>query len=133
MMETDYLLQRIEGYTGAVILATNLRQQIDEAFLRRIQVVVEFPFPDTELRAQIWTNALQRRNPGLTTDEMEHLFSIRQLAERFSFTGATIEGICENAELLVLAASLDTPENWPSMLECAIQRELRKQGKPYGP
>ena len=76
MMETDYLLQRIEGYTGAVILATNLRQQIDEAFLRRIHVVIEFPFPDKDQRAELWIRALHRRLPDQTRQQIIDEFSV---------------------------------------------------------
>ena len=47
-MEVNYLLQRVEEYAGVVIMASNLRQNIDEAFVRRIHVMVEFPAPGTE-------------------------------------------------------------------------------------
>lgn len=53
-IEVSYLLQKMEEYDGIAILATNLRQNIDEAFLRRMQFIVEFPFPDEEHRRRIW-------------------------------------------------------------------------------
>ena len=53
-IETSYLLQKLEEYEGVVILATNLRQNLDEAFTRRIRFVVEFPFPEADSRARIW-------------------------------------------------------------------------------
>ena len=53
-IEIGYLLQKMEEYDGIAILATNLRQNMDEAFVRRIQVIVEFPFPDEEHRLGIW-------------------------------------------------------------------------------
>ena len=52
--ETGYLLQRMEEYTGIAILAINLRQSLDTAFLRRIRFIVEFPFPVNEEREDIW-------------------------------------------------------------------------------
>ena len=52
--EVSYLLQRIEDYDGLVILATNMKNNIDDAFLRRFNSVVKFPFPDVESRARIW-------------------------------------------------------------------------------
>jgi SpoVK/Ycf46/Vps4 family AAA+-type ATPase len=53
-IEVSYLLQKMEEYDGIAILATNLRQNIDVAFLRRMQFIVEFPFPDEEHRKRIW-------------------------------------------------------------------------------
>jgi SpoVK/Ycf46/Vps4 family AAA+-type ATPase len=53
-IEVSYLLQKMEEYEGIAILATNLRQNMDEAFLRRMQFIVEFPFPDEESRGRIW-------------------------------------------------------------------------------
>lgn len=53
-IEVSYLLQKMEEYDGIAILATNLRQNIDEAFLRRMQIIIEFPFPDEEHRRRIW-------------------------------------------------------------------------------
>ena len=131
MMETDYLLQRIEGYTGAVILATNLRQQIDEAFLRRIHVVVEFPFPDREQRAELWIRSLQRLLPDKTREQLMDEFSVPLLAERYSLSGAAVDGIVENAEFQ--AAARSTPENEVGfshdLLVLAIRRELMRTGK----
>ena len=131
MMETDYLLQRIEGYTGAVILATNMRQHIDEAFLRRIHVVIEFPFPDRLQREELWLRALRRRFPELTAEELSEYIHAAAIAERFSFSGAAIEDIAEDAELHVAqAGSPLAAANLGSVLTQAINRELAKQGKP---
>jgi AAA+ superfamily predicted ATPase len=62
-LEISYLLQKMEEYQGTSILATNLRQNLDEAFMRRLQAVVEFPFPDEEYRARIWENVYPREAP----------------------------------------------------------------------
>jgi len=133
MMETDYLLQRIEGYTGAVILATNLRQHIDEAFLRRIHVIIEFPFPDKDQRAELWMRALLRRLPGQTREQVADEFCVQLLAERYSLSGAAVESVVEDAELMTLrifpsAGRLD----YPGIL-IALSREMRKMGKPPPP
>src|SRR5262249_20522767 len=53
-IEVNYLLQRIEQFEGVVVLATNLQRNLDDAFLRRMQEVVDFPFPDATLRERIW-------------------------------------------------------------------------------
>ena len=58
-----YLLQKMESYPGAVILATNFRQNIDEAFLRRLDFVIDFPFPEPEDRERIWRLLLPAEAP----------------------------------------------------------------------
>ncbi len=62
-IEIAYLLQKMDEYEGIVILATNLRQHMDEAFLRRMQAIVEFPFPDEEYRRRIWESVFPRAAP----------------------------------------------------------------------
>ncbi len=70
--ETAYLLQRIEDFSGTVILATNLRSNLDEAFARRFQSTVYFPMPDKTLRAALWRNMLPAKWLG---EEAEDLIS----------------------------------------------------------
>jgi hypothetical protein len=62
-IEISYLLQKMEEYQGISILATNLRQNIDEAFVRRLQAIVEFPFPDEEYRRRIWEGVFPKEAP----------------------------------------------------------------------
>ena len=62
-IEVAYLLQKMEGYAGAVILATNFRHNIDEAFLRRLDFVIDFPFPEPEDRERIWRLVLPAEAP----------------------------------------------------------------------
>jgi len=62
-IETSYLLQRMEDYDGVVVLATNLRQNLDEAFTRRIRFLVDFPFPSESSRRQIWQSHLPPEAP----------------------------------------------------------------------
>ena len=129
MMETDYLLQRIEGYTGAVILATNLRQHIDSAFLRRIQVIIEFPFPDKDQRAELWIRALHGRLPDQAREQLADEFSVQLLAERYSLSGAAIEEVVEDAELITLRVAHKKQFDQADIL-AALSREMRKTGKP---
>ena len=131
MMETDYLLQRIEGYTGAVILATNLRQHIDEAFLRRIHVIIEFPFPDKDQRAELWIRALQKRLPGQTREQLTEDFSISELAEKYSLSGAAIESITEGTELITLRTNGDERHLDHAGILFGLSSEMRKMGKPH--
>jgi len=62
-IEVSYLLQKMEEYDGIAILATNFRKNIDEAFLRRLQVIIDFPFPSEEERRRIWEGVFPREAP----------------------------------------------------------------------
>lgn len=62
-MESAYLLQRLESFDGIALLTTNLRANIDEAFTRRLDLVVDFPFPDVEQRLALWRHSLSRVRP----------------------------------------------------------------------
>src|SRR3974390_1443493 len=75
--------QRIESHPGAVILATNLKQNLDEAFLRRLDFVVDFPFPESAARRRIWALAIPPAAP--TADDVDIDF----LADRFKLSGGS--------------------------------------------
>ena len=62
-IETAYLLQKIEEYAGITILATNFSQNIDDAFMRRLNYVIKFPFPDAEYREKIWRSMFPAEAP----------------------------------------------------------------------
>ncbi|MCC5666842.1 ATP-binding protein [Nostoc sp. CHAB 5784] len=62
-MEVSYLLQRMESYRGLSILTTNLKGSIDQAFLRRIRFITQFPFPDASQRAEIWRRVFPKATP----------------------------------------------------------------------
>ena len=62
-LQTAYLLQRMERHDGPIILATNMRGNIDDAFLRRMDAVVEFPFPTAEYRLRLWELLLPPEAP----------------------------------------------------------------------
>jgi SpoVK/Ycf46/Vps4 family AAA+-type ATPase len=87
-LEVNYLLQRIEEYSGVVILATNLRQNIDEAFQRRIHELVEFPMPDRTLRREIWRRLL----PDHAHASIEER-DLEELASRFDLSGGSIRNV----------------------------------------
>ncbi|MEW6583366.1 MAG: ATP-binding protein, partial [Actinomycetota bacterium] len=83
-IEVAYLLQKMESYSGAVILATNFRHNIDDAFLRRLDFVVDFPFPEPEDRARIWRLVLPAEAP--LADDIDTEF----LATQFKLSGGGI-------------------------------------------
>lgn len=93
-LEVSYLLQRVEEYAGVVILATNLRQNMDEAFVRRMHFIVEFPFPNAADRKRMW----QRIWPDALPRSPELDFDF--LAERIAVTGGHIRNIALAAAFL---------------------------------
>lgn len=124
-METNFLLQRIEEYAGVVILASNLRQNIDDAFLRRIHVVVEFLFPDEHCRRRIWAGLLP---PGLAIDPEVDL---DMLARQFNIAGGSIRNIVVDAALRALAETNGAaPRLRLRHLALGTAREYQKLGRP---
>jgi SpoVK/Ycf46/Vps4 family AAA+-type ATPase len=91
-IEVNYLLQRMETYHGLAILATNMRAALDQAFLRRIRFIVNFPFPAPADRKRIWQKAFPLRAPVGTLD-------YERLA-RLSLAGGAIHNIALNAAFL---------------------------------
>lgn len=88
--EVSYLLQRIEQFEGVVLMATNLMNNMDPAFLRRMKYVIRFQPPDETLRLAIWESCLV---PDLPTDSLD----LPYLARQFDFCGGTIKNILLNA------------------------------------
>ena len=118
-IEISYLLQKMEEYEGLAILATNLRQNMDDAFLRRLQFVVEFPFPDEFHRKRIWQVLFPAEAP---CEEIDFDF----LASQFRFAGGNIKNIVLGAAYL---AAADGGRIGMSHLMRATSRECRKIGR----
>ena len=119
-LEIAYLLQRMEQYEGVAILATNLRQNMDDAFVRRLQFVVEFPFPDEEQRARIWPLLFP------VEAECEADIDFAALARCFRVTGGSIKNIVLGAAFL--AATETRPIGTRHILH-ATRREYLKLGR----
>lgn len=120
-LQTSYLLQRLESFEGISILATNLQKNIDEAFLRRIDLVVDFPAPGRSDRLALWKRIEQTQAP-LAPD-----IDFNLLAERMELTGAEIRNCWLDAAHQ--AADCGKPISMDMILK-AVGRELVKQGKP---
>jgi hypothetical protein len=118
-LEVSYLLQRMEAYRGLAILTTNLRDNIDKAFLRRLTAIVTFPFPDLAERVRIWRRMLV---PTLPTEGL----AIDALA-RLAVTGGVIRNIVLGAAFL--AAEEGAPVRMTHLL-AAAQRECAKLDRP---
>jgi ATP-dependent 26S proteasome regulatory subunit len=119
-IEIGYLLQRMEEHEGVVILATNFRKNMDEAFVRRLHFTVEFPFPNEEERRRIWEGVWPTdvpRDPGL---------DLEFLARRFQVAGGNIRNIALAAAFL---AADDSGVVGMLHLLRAMQREYQKMGK----
>jgi SpoVK/Ycf46/Vps4 family AAA+-type ATPase len=119
-IEIGYLLQKMEEYDGITILATNLRKNMDDAFMRRMKFIVEFPFPDESHRFQIWQVHLPDQAPR--GDDLDFEF----LAGNFKLTGGNIRNIVLHAAFL--AASKDAVITMKYLIQ-GIQREFQKTGK----
>ena len=88
----SYLLQRMETYRGLAILTTNMRSALDPAFLRRIRFVVQFPFPDSASRAEIWRRVFPAETPTEPLDMIK--------LARLNIAGGNIRNIALNAAFL---------------------------------
>jgi hypothetical protein len=119
--EVAYLLQRIESYNGLVILATNQRGHIDEAFVRRFQSIIHFPIPNAEERYQLWCKALPAQIKLADDIDWQHI------AARFELTGAGIMSVIHYCAVELLANQ--SPLLQSKFLEAAILREYIKEGK----
>ena len=119
-IETAYLLQRIEDYSGVVILATNMKQNMDEAFVRRMRFIIHFPFPSEIEREGIWEKAFPSSAP--LSSEVD----FRWLARKLKITGGHIKNISLRAAFL--ASARRTAIDMDCLVEAA-RRELGKTGK----
>jgi SpoVK/Ycf46/Vps4 family AAA+-type ATPase len=119
-IEVGYLLQRMEEYDGVVILATNFRKNMDEAFVRRIHFTVEFPFPNVADRRRIWQSIWPEPAP------LDGGVDLDLLAERYELTGGSIKNIALAAAFL--AAEDGGVVDMPHLLH-ATRREYQKMGK----
>ncbi|WP_019075134.1 ATP-binding protein [Streptomyces hokutonensis] len=118
-MESAYLLQRLESFDGIALLTTNLRANIDEAFTRRLDLVVDFPFPDPAQRLALWRH-------GLTHVPSAPDLELAPLAMEFELAGGSIRSAVVTAAYL--AAGRGDTVGAADLLEGA-RREYRKAGR----
>lgn len=94
--EIAYLLQRLEDYAGLVILASNMRQNVDEAFARRLQSVIHFPKPQPKERLKLWQNAISPKAV------LEKSVDLEQCARQYDLAGGSIVNVIQYASLMAL-------------------------------
>jgi vesicle-fusing ATPase len=117
-LEISYLLERMERFRGLAILATNRKKDLDEAFLRRLRFVVEFPLPGADERLRIWRSVIP---PGVDVSGVDFDF----LAQRFQLAGGHIRGIVFQACLQSASAGAPIRLDMPALVR-AVQREYDK-------
>ena len=120
-IEVNYLLQRLESFEGCALLATNLMQGVDDAFMRRFDQVVHFPRPGVAERNAIWRGQLP-------ASHLAPQISIEQLAERFELTGGEIRNAALSAAFKAADGGTVVTEG---MIDAAVAEEFSKQGRPF--
>ncbi len=119
-IEIAYLLQQIEAYDGVVIMATNFRQNLDDAFTRRLDFLVDFPFPDAEYRRRLWEAHFPARTPVAADVDFA------EVAERYRLAGGNIRNVALAAAYLAAAnGRVVTREH----IRSAVRREHQKMGR----
>lgn len=119
-IETAYLLQKLEEHPGVVVLATNIKRNIDEAFARRLQYVIEFPMPDIRERERLWRGMFPDAAP--LRDDIDFGF----LARQFPLSGGNIRNVALDAAFL--AAHTEGVIDMRQIIQ-ALVRQYAKQGK----
>ncbi|MES2717450.1 MAG: ATP-binding protein [Pseudomonadota bacterium] len=122
-LEISYLLERMERFKGLAILATNRKKDLDEAFLRRLRFVVEFPLPGVDERARIWRAMLP---PGVDGSALDIPF----LAQRFALAGGHIRAIVFQACLQSAAEGAPRRLDMAAVVR-AVQREYDKLDRAH--
>jgi AAA+ superfamily predicted ATPase len=119
--EVSYLLQRVEDFPGVIILASNLKANMDEAFSRRFQSTIYFPIPNAQQRLILWQQFFTGHiQPGAS-------LNLEQLAEKYELSGGSAINVFRYA-VLRAAARQSTVIEWDDMLR-GLQKEFQKYGK----
>jgi SpoVK/Ycf46/Vps4 family AAA+-type ATPase len=119
-IEVAYLLQRMETFDGIAVLATNLRANVDEAFARRLDLIVDFPTPDPDLRRILWEKSLPESVPRGEDIDLDFL------ARSFELSGGNIRSVATTAAYA--AADSGRPVGMLDLVR-AVQQEYRKLGR----
>ncbi len=119
--ETSYLLQRMEAHAGLVILTSNMKSNIDPAFTRRFNSIIEFENPDVDERVKLWENYFP---DNVKKDER---ILLKDIAAKYELTGANIVNILHYVGLQTMRKGSDTVSHEDLMR--GIKKEFRKEGK----
>ena len=119
--EVSYLLQRIESHEGLIILASNMKSNLDTSFIRRFNSIIEFDNPDAEKRLNLWKNYLPDFGEYMSDVNLE------EIARKYNLTGANIVNIIQFAGLRTLEKNSNIISSDDLLL--GIRREYEKEGK----
>ena len=125
--DTSYLLQLLEDYRGIVLLATNKKQNVDQAFIRRVRYVFDFPRPDVAERRRIWRQVIGELCGQATLQQLEE--TIDALGASVDLSGAQIKGAVLAS--IFAARRRQAPLAMPHLLQ-GLERELGKEGRALG-
>ena len=120
--EVSYLLQRVEDYHGLIILASNFKNNIDQAFIRRFNSVIHFPIPEAAERLSIW----QKNIPASIA--LGKQVVLKRYAQKYELSGSAISNIMQYAALCALSNGQVITEK---VIEHGIRRELIKEDKIF--
>jgi len=119
--EVSYLLQRVEDYPGVVILATNLKANLDEAFSRRFQSMIYFPIPGSEQRLKLWKQSFSN------SVILEENFDLKEVADKYELAGGAIINVTRHASLMAIKRGNNVIAKKDVI--SGIRREFLKEGK----
>lgn len=119
--EISYLLQRVEDFPGIVVLASNLKSNIDEAFARRFQNSIYFPLPEPEERKRLWSNIFSKKS--VLEDDVD----LDKFAEKYELAGGALTNVARYAALC--AAQKNRSKICNEDIVRALTKELHKEGK----
>lgn len=119
--QVGYLLQRVEDHPGVVILASNLKSNIDEAFARRFQSMIYFPIPTADERLMLWRNAFSGQC------QLHPDIDLQDIAAKYELTGGSIVNILRTCAIAAIANGNSVVDN--AMLKHAIVKEFRKSNR----
>ncbi len=119
--EISYLLQRVEDYPGVVILASNMKTNIDEAFTRRFQSIIYFPMPRVSERYKLWRNSFSEKS------KLEDKIDLRDIASKYELAGGSIMNVIRYATLMSLKKNNGVITL--NDLDEGIRKEFQKEGK----
>lgn len=117
--ESAFLLQKVEAFPGLVILASNLKKNMDEAFARRFQSIIYFPSPDAKHRLRLWENIIPKQL------KLDKEIDLKKIADTYELSGSNIVNIVQFCTLRVIAKG---PKKLTlNLLIEGIRREYRKE------
>lgn len=119
--EVAFLLQKIEDHNGVVILSSNMKSNIDDAFTRRFQGIVYFPMPTAEERLKIWENGFSKKSV------LDKTISLQQIADKYEMSGGAIMNVIRYASLKALERRKNIID-FKDLIN-GIAREFAKEGR----